>query len=251
MIEGILLRVLYLTVAGIVVTQILNRSSISSALFLLTFAFTFLLWLSVSKNRLSSNDLLMLFIIGLAVINVSLNAWFARAGLSFGYLKKVIMFITSLMYLQAVSRLIIDNKTEHFISAVVTILSVFIILAYIVCGRSLYEFNGRITDYLTFHFTNPNLTALFLSCIAFFLLCRCVNKRSYFEEIVLLALFTIIVYFIYKTGSRNALIVIFLFVVISLRLFFGKEKLFHIRKGGAVFIAVFSNVVRDSLYDIC
>jgi hypothetical protein len=74
--DALLLKMLILCAAGIVVTQVLNRDSLTSALFLATFPLTVLLWLRSVRKTMTGMDLLVLLTAALATVSVLLDITF-------------------------------------------------------------------------------------------------------------------------------------------------------------------------------
>lgn len=207
-IDAFLIRMLYLLAAGIVCATVLDLSSLSSMMFALTFLGVILLWLSGAHREVSRTDVILILTIGLTLGNIIINASIEGASLSFGYLKKYIMFITTLVYFQAAVKLRIDEKTEKFILALNSILAVFLTAVFVSNTSAQYLIRGRVSSYLTFGFTNPNLAALFLMCIFTGELILLFQRRGFFRKLLHLLLAAAVFYFVWETGSRNCLMTI-------------------------------------------
>lgn len=221
------------------ITQVLGYNSWSSRLFTLTFVLTFLLWIITAMKAVNAGDLLVLFISLFAFIHVFLNAWRNGGELNFSYLRKYIMFVTSLFFLQAVSKIGLTEQEEKRIERGITFLSVFLAAGYFVFGRKLYVINGITTNYLTFRFTNPNLTALFLSCIAYMEFCMILKNRKVYGKILHLLLFAGLALFIKETRSRNALIILAVFLVFAVLLSLKRAGAIRVPKAVSVLVSIF------------
>lgn len=234
-----LLKALYLIEAGIVAAQVLGQGSLTSVLFLLTFPVTVLLWLGTVRSTVSRMDLLMLGTAALAVMNVLFNASAAGAQLSFSYLKKVIIFIMSLMFLQTAYRVRITGELAGFIGRVVDVLTVFLIFMFFWRNAQMHLLNGFVTVYLTFRFSNPNLTSLFLSSMYMIQMRALVVPGSLGGKLFHIVLAVFLAFFVVQTQSRNCLLVLAFFTAASVWLVIRKRRRFRVRYGLAAAVAVF------------
>lgn len=234
-----LYKTLYLVAAGIIVFQAFGQAGITSILFLMTFPLTVLLWLRTVRKTATGADLMMLCTAALAVVCVLINAAVSSASLSFDYLRKVIMFIMSLMFLQTVYRVRVKPDIAKFINTTVDCLTVFLILMYVFRYSQMHLFNGRVTIYLTFGFSNPNTTGLFLTCLYMLELYRLFSPEKWYLKIlhVMMALFLAV--FVLETQARNSLLVLLLFTAVCAWLIFRGRKNMRISKFWATVIAIF------------
>ena len=216
--DTILIRMLYLTAAGIVMLTVLGAETVSSALFGLTFVLVVLLWLSGSMRNVIWTDAVMILLIGLTLGNVIINAWVEGTPVNVNYFKKYIMFICTLIYFQAAFKLHIDDATEKFLLNINSLLAVIFVAAYAVNDPAIYMIRGRVSNYLTFGFTNPNLVALFLMCIYTGEMIRFFKNKSVFGRLFHLLLAAAVCFFIWETESRNCLITIALETVFCILL---------------------------------
>ena len=219
-IDSILLKSLYLITMGIVMTQVLGMDTLTSLLFYLTFPLTVVLWLRSVRRTLTSSDGIMLLAAGLAVINVLLNAGITGTRLSFEYLKKTIMFIMTLMFLQTANRLRIHENMVRFIGGVASILAIFFGVAFYILGEDAYLLNGYRTHYLTFNFTNSNTTGMFLLCVYILVMHRLIALERWYTKLIHLVLAGLLAWFICLTRSRNSILVMAIYTVIHLWLIF-------------------------------
>ena len=91
--DTILIKVLYMLVAGIIVLQTLGQQTLTSALFTMTFPVTVLIWMRTVRKTITWTDVLMFVTCVLALVCVLIDALFCNANLSFSYVKKLIMFM--------------------------------------------------------------------------------------------------------------------------------------------------------------
>lgn len=206
--DTILIRMLYLCAAGIVASTVLGIGSAASALFYLTFLLVVLLWLAGALRRVVWTDAILILTVGISLGHVIVNAGMENTAVGFGYLKKYLMFICTLVYFQAACKLCVDRATEKFILTVNSLLAVFLVGMFAMNSPLLYMIRGRISNYLTFGFTNPNLTALFLTCIFTGELLRFFQSKSFFGRLCHLVLAGAMCWFVWETESRNCLMTI-------------------------------------------
>lgn len=237
-IDTFLIRILHICAAMIVLLQVLGLDSAVSLLFSMTFVFVAALWIAAAVRKVTSLDILILCVIVLALLNVSLNTWINNTAISFGYLRKFIIFSFTLLYFGAVHKLAIDNTTQKLLFGLNSGLTVFLIVQFFLNPTKVYIFNGLYTDYLTFGFTNPNLLAMFLLCIFYTELLQIFRPKKIPAKIFHLALASVLFYFIIETGSRNCLLVAITAAAV-LGVLFLRKKAFRIPLWLAVIIAVF------------
>lgn len=238
-IDTLLLKATLLAVAGIVIFQTLGYSSLSSMLFMLTFPLTGLLWLRTVRRSLTGMDLLMIFTAALALVNVLLNAGINNANMAFPYIKKLIMFIISLLFLQTAYRLRVGRDMVRFVNAVIDALTLYLITMFFLRTPQMYLFNGRVSGYLTFRFSNPNLTALFLACLYMMELYRLFSPERWCWKLLHIGMAGLLALFIVLTQARNALLITVVFTAMCAWLIFRGRNNLHISKGMAAVVAAF------------
>lgn len=206
-IDTFLIRILHICAAMIVLLQVLGLDSAVSLLFSMTFVFVAALWIAAAVRKVTSLDILILCVIVLALLNVSLNTWINNTAISFRYLRKFIIFSFTLLYFGAVHKLAIDNTTQKLLFGLNSGLTVFLIVQFFLNPTKVHIFNGLYTDYLTFGFTNPNLTAMFLLCIFCTELLQLFRLKKLPGKLLHLVLAAFLFYFIIESRSRNCLLV--------------------------------------------
>lgn len=238
-VDTFLFKAIYLVMFGIIVTQVLNLDSLTSLLFLLTFPLTVLLWLRSVRQTVTETDIIMIVTAAMAVVGVLLNAGAANADLSFQYMKKLIMFVMTLLYFQTAYRVQIPGKLADFINKLVDLLALFLLVMYLARPTLMHTIGGRVSMYLTFRFTNPNMTAMFLVSVYMMKIHRLFTREKWYVKCWHCAMLAVLLWFVVETQSRNALLVLVMYTVLSFWLFFRGRKEMYISKGWAVLFSVF------------
>lgn len=229
-IEVKLLKLLYFLAAGIVVFHAVSLDDKVTPMFYATFIIVMILWISIIKRNFSSRDFIVVSILILTFMNVIFNASMQNTDITFRYLKKVIMFSSTIVYFQTMSKIKIDARTSRYILRIFMVVSVILCVMYGIDHKNMYEFNGQITNYLTFKFTNPNLTGMFLTCITMVELIQIYKVRRWKKRVLHLILVCMLLYFIVETQSRNCLLVILGFSAIWIFACVMKHNKFKIGK---------------------
>ncbi len=246
-----LFRLLFLLAGGILVTQTLGLESLTSYMFLLTFPLTVLLWARTIRNTLTAWDLLILLTVGVSVLNVLINTSFAGTSPSFSYFKKLIMFVMTLLYLQACSRMRVHDKAIKFFQNLLELLILYLILAFFVLKIQMFMIEDRVSAYLTFRFNNPNLTGLFLACLYMLEFPRLFQKDKWYKKLYQILLEVALAIFIVMTGSRNSILVALLYTIWCVVLMFVRHPRLRMNPAVTVivilvpivFVAVYMTVV--------
>ena len=209
-----LLSLDYLLGVIIIACQLFALRDMASALFYGTFFVTLILWVSTLFDSVNDIDILAIFIIVLAFSNVLVNGISSGAEVSFQYFKKYIMFSCTVIFFASVVKLELEKRTIKFLNICYAGTGALFLLVYLFGGRRIYYISGRYSSYLTFGFTNPNLTAIFLSGIVMYLVVIANAEKNIYKKIIFFAIVTAEVFFIFKTRSRNALLATAIFIVI-------------------------------------
>ena len=236
LISEFLLALLYTMAVGVVAAQVLGMEGAASALFLLSFVAVFGLWLLGALSSMSRADFLGIVTAAVAFLCVIINLLMSRTAPSFGILKKYIFFVAAILYLQTASKLSISEGLKSYLRRLVTGTVLFLILLFFLKGREMRLFNGQITDYLTFRFSNPNLTAMFLSC--FYMLETAQLFQRGKSRVLHLLLSGCLLYFIWETGARNALLALLIYWILLLFALIPVGKLRFNRLFSGIFAAL-------------
>ena len=212
-IENFIIRLLYMVAAGIVVATVSGLGKIASLLFTGTFFLVLLLWFAISQKRITKLNVIAIIIVVMAITNVLLNALFTGTVISFSYMKKVIMFSTTILFFVSASETDVHISNRLFINKMIDFVSCFFIIMYYLQNSKMHLLYGKVSNYLTFRFTNPNLTAMFLISILF---CKIINIMQEKRKAVRIFDFAIMAFlfkFIIETKSRNCMLVFVIFIV--------------------------------------
>ena len=221
--ENITIRILYIAAISLVVFQVFAMNRAVSVLLMATIITVFALWGMTLYKEVTNRDVMLVCLITLTAWNIFINAQMAGADLSFSYIRKLLLFTATLIFLQTASKMRIDARIEQLILNANSLLAIFLLIEYLIQGNQAYLINGIVTQYLTFHFTNPNLTGMYVSAIALLEICRALgeNKTRWIVFHFLLA--AGLLYLTYKTQSRN--------VLFSIVFFFGMLTINNFQKG--------------------
>lgn len=216
--DTFLIKLQYLAVVGIVVSQALGMNGVSSLLFTLTFAGTVCLWIIGAAKGISRTGALAVGIVLVSFVCVVLNALLSGSGGSFPYYKKLVIFWASVLFFSAVCECEAEESVIRFVLALNGGLAVFLILMYGLQNQQMHLFNGNISDYLTFQFENPNLAGVFLSCICMTEIIGAVRSGEGWQRAAHILLAAAMARFVAETRSRNSLLSLALFAVALLLL---------------------------------
>ena len=76
-------------------------------------------------------------------------------------------------------------------------------------------FHGRVSKYLTFGMTNPNLTGIYMLCIEVYCVIAIFRFKNWMARLIALTLAGTSAYFLFLTNARNALIALVLFYIMA------------------------------------
>lgn len=241
-IDTILFKLLFLVTAGIVVTQTMGQDSLTSYLFLLTFPLTVVLWLRSVRRSLTMLDLIMVATVAVAVLSVMINAAATTTMPGFSYIKKLIMFAMTLMYLQTCYRLRVERSVIKMLFIMADVLTLYFTFLFVTQPTTTYLLNGRLSAYLTFRFSNPNLTALFLSCLYMLELYRLFTPEKLGWKLLHIFFALLLATFIVLTQSRNVMLILVAFTVVCVGMILRRKKRLRMGKWLAMLIAIFPGV---------
>ena len=176
--EYITTQILYIVSMLLVVFQVIAVNRAVSILLMLTIILVYFLWGLTLYREVTNRDVMLAGLILAAALNVFINAKMAGSNLSFSYIRKLLLFSTTLIFLQTVTKIRVVYRLEQIILNANTLLAVFLVLEYYIQGSKAFILNGIITHYLTFHFTNPNLTGMFLSAVTMLEIIRAIGEKK-------------------------------------------------------------------------
>lgn len=214
--ESALVTCDYVAGSVIVVSQVLGANGLASMLFYLTFAISALLWLCTLVEQVEPIDLVAIVTIVVASANVVANSILAMTPLSFDYLKKLMIFACSVIYLTSCTKARVPARTLRRVPYMSFAVGAVLLASYVLRNTQMHLLGGLRSTYLTFGFTNPNLTALFLACFIMILVLEGMRARQWWLRSAFLVMAAIEVIFLYETQSRNALLAIGVFLVVAI-----------------------------------
>lgn len=213
----------------IVYFTVARKTNLASICFTCSFIVLLVLFFkSVFTSKLKNKEfvyfgllILILFIGFISVIYSNLTS-----SLSFEYFKKYLIFCSTVIFLFVINKIEISKRTVKFILIINIILGCFYTYSfYYGGGRAYYsEYGSR---YLTFNFTSPNLTAMWLLVTILYIFMAIVILKSKIVRLFCIALLVPMIYFLYKTEARTSLIVLVLYFVLVSYVIFKKNIRFN------------------------
>lgn len=223
-IKSLILKILYFFAGAIICLQVVHMERYVSLCFYATFFLTLIFWTTAALERLEKLELWTLLALILALVNVLINAALNNYHVSLQYIKKLLSFASALLFFTAAYKTEPHKSVGRFIYKVLDLVSLFLICSFLLRRHQMYIFNGVVTKYLTFGFTNPNLTGLFLSGIIMLELCRLPSLKRFWPRFFAICELCFLMYFLWQTKARNALFAVILFVGLACLLFLRKEE---------------------------
>ena len=249
--ENITFRILYIAAISLVMFQVLSVNRAVSFLLMITIISVYMLWALTLCKEVTNRDVMLVCLITLTAWNVFINAQMAGADLSFSYIRKFLLFSSTLIFLQTATKIRIDLRLEQMILNLNSILAAFLLIEYVVQGNQAYLINGIVTQYLTFHFTNPNLTGMYMSTIAMLEICRALEEDKKYRKFIHFLLAGGLLYLSYETQSRNVLFSVLFFFGMLILIRFQKSDIYKMNPvisiitilWPALFVAVYMFII--------
>lgn len=238
-IEYYLITIMYLFALITITAQIFQYTRLISLMIAVIYGLSFFLLFVTWFQSFDGLDILAIIILLLSFISVFVDALMVGKGLSFSYLRKWIMFSSTIVFLTAVRKVEPNQSFIKLVFAGNDFLAVLFIEEFFRQGKRVYILNKIVTKYLCFHFTNPNLTAMFLVSICIMELIEAAESDHTLGKIGHIFLSAFLAYFINGTKSRNGILIILLFATIYIFTTLFKRKQFKSHKGIAFFIAIY------------
>lgn len=212
-VDTLLIKTQFLVLIGIVIMQVLNLPEVASALFMMTFFLTMAFWLMELERRINKTNLLAIGIMVVSFISVAVNAMVTDAVLSFSYVKKLIMFWSTVLFFAAMTEYKPDKSVLNLVFRTNTLLAVFLLIMYLTMPDEMHTFNEQVTIYLTFRFTNPNLTAAFLSSVCILQMVYTYATRKWYVKLLNTVLIVALIVLILDTKARTSWILMAVFLL--------------------------------------
>ncbi len=211
--------------AVICISCFFQNDSLVSACFYTSFFAVFYLFVRYSSSSVHNFSMELFALIALSVINVVINQLIAGTGMvGFDYFKKLIMFLTTVVFFYFVSYdAEISERTKKII-LIITIAIAVLYMAFFWTNRSqCMLFHGRVSKYLTFGMTNPNLTGIYMLCIEVYCVIAIFRFKNWMARLIALTLAGTSAYFLFLTNARNALIALVLFYIMAAIMYIRKK----------------------------
>lgn len=200
------------------VATVFKIDAVVSAAFLLTFISTFIafiLYLEAKEYRIDANIALVVIGVLLSIASVIMTA---SGAISFDYFKKIIIFMSTMLFLLVVGNTRVSQATKNWIIATVfSIAFVYIAAYYLLSIRPIHKKSLL----LSMNYTNPNLFAMWLCIIIILLAVSIFYLRNIMSRFLAIVFIALLIPLAFKCGARNIIIPIVSFVVLP----------FVIRKG--------------------
>lgn len=210
---AVLMRLQFLTLFGLILAQVFGKTGVASGLFTVTFFLTALIWVCQGMLEMGENQRLAMLTVMVSGISVAGNCLLAQNRISFGYVRKWVMFCTSVLFLAVCGDYKPGEKEVKILLKGSTGVGIFLAGMYFVQPEKMYLFGGKVSQYLTFRFTNPNLTAVFLTGITLLQWVQMRENRG-FDGALFAGLGGFLSWCVVKTRSRNALLVLVFFLLV-------------------------------------
>lgn len=185
--------------AGIAITTIYELADITSLLFYCSFVITAVcMWLCLKKpvTKYTRNTLIFLiYLILFGLISV------VQGGIGFAYLKKFIIYITTLCSFYVVLKIQPNRRTVNLLLGSNVVMSIL----YIIRSRA---DGAYVQEMLWLFFSNPNFAGMWLFMSMSLLVATLFFVKKRFWQIILLALAGQLAYLCFQTDSRNILLAI-------------------------------------------
>lgn len=237
-IKSLILKILYGFAGAIVCLQVIHMDRYVSFCFYATFYLTLAFWISCTRQKTQRLELWILGCLIIALINVLINAAISGTTVTMQYLKKLLSFFSTMLFFSAAYKTEPNASLRCWIYGVLDFVSIYLLAAYFYQGQRAYLFNGIVSSYLTFGFTNPNLTGLFLAGIIMLEMNRIPTLTRSWKQIPAWAEICFLFFFLLKTQARNAMFAVLLFLTISFVLTLRRAKQFHFGKTVSKIVAV-------------
>lgn len=219
-----------------IVGRLFDMNMLTSISFYLSFICVLMLWVIIFRSRPSWIDLMALLITVIAFVNclISIDTDF-----SFDYFEKYIMFASSILFLSICPRIRLIKSDEKILHRINLLLFGIVVVVLLMKQYECFYFTNTGVAYLTMGFTNPNTTALFLTCIVIYAIVSLLSNTRKLIKLVGLVVVFVGVVLIVLTKSRTALLILTLFVFFAVLSLIKKKPWFPKNNLFCVIISVF------------
>ena len=200
--------------AVIVISTLMQRSDITSTAFTLSFVVLLYQLVKYFIINITSPDILFIFFItlisGTGVLFTGLRY---NKAINFEYLKEWFIFLSTIFFFKLVTEREVNKKTVSMIMFINVGIAAMYPYAYFFLPQET-KFND-----LYLNFTNPNLTAMWLLQSVLYMIIGFIIYNKFIYKIIFLGLLAIDFWLMYKTGARNTLLALVLFIGILIWIF--------------------------------
>lgn len=236
--KPLILKILYSFAGAIVCLQVIHMDRAVSFCFYATFYLTLIFWIACALQRMERLEFWMLAAILIAFVSVLINAALSGSAITMQYLKKLLSFFSTILFFSAAYKTVPNVSVRRWIYGILDFVAIYLIAAYFFQGQRAYLFDGIVSSYLTFGFTNPNLTGLFLAGMIMLQMNRLPALTRFRQHILAWCEIGFLLFFLWETQARNALLSVVLFLVFYFVLSLRKADQLHISKAFAKAAAV-------------
>ena len=225
-------ELMFVLCACIVAATLFSKPEIVSLLFYISFIVLLVKFIQCFNLNDRTLFLLMALLV-LALSNVLINAAINNSDLSFGYLKKFLMYAATLIFLYVISLISIDERIFRSTVKISIGIGLLFLIAY-------FEFDIRTLTgrLLTMNFSNPNLLAMWLFIIIMYTVVAQFCVLSWAWHVLLVAETIALLYLVLLTESRTAIFCAAAFVLQWILLKLGVKK-FYTKKSLTAFVLIF------------
>ncbi len=203
---------------------IFQFQQIATACYKLTFVIIAIFWVKLALKKIVLFDILSLSIVGVSFICLYSSTLIEPHSLSIDFLLKWFGFICTVLYFNCMIKCKNELAIEKILFYITQILIISTIFYYVKNPVQAYMYKGTVLDKLCLNFSNPNVTALFLTPIFLFEFCYFINEKQKIIKCIYLLLAIILFVFITYTGSRNCIYSCVFFIILFLLNFKKKDK---------------------------
>ncbi len=184
------------------------------------------------------------FTLGLSLLTVFLTGY----SISFNYLKKWLMFASTVNMFFWVSNSDITEQMIRDLKKMVILIALMFGFAYIT-GRT--GVSNSYQGALTFNFTNPNLTAISILPICFYMIIMASENKTKLRGVLYLGLGIVLAWFVWETTARAcmlSIIAFFIFLVFVKR--YNRILTFAVVIFPLVFAILYMNLVNTEFVEL-
>ena len=204
-----LVRVECITVFAIYLFTILKQDTVVS----MSIALNFLIITGMTAMSFFGRGETKIFFIWFFTLGISLLAVFLTGySIGFNYLKKWLMFASTVNMFFWVSNSEINEKMIKDLKKTVIIIALMFVFAYIT-GRT--GVSNSYQGAVTFNFTNPNLTAISILPICFYMIIMASENKAKLRGVLYLGLGIVLAWFVWQTTARACMLSIIIFFIFS------------------------------------